>query len=140
MGFVIGKNQYMSVAVAMLMLIVTVDWQEPPSVVAQSGESHMITTPAHPGTITMRDMFKQTEQIVPYESVPKNQQFVYLTKDGIETFNLNEAVERIPIVEVEMLSLDAKGNLVPSETAKTLRIKSFGPDRRPLRSTVMRKE
>jgi hypothetical protein len=100
----------------------------------------MITTPAHPGTITIRDMFKKTEKVVPYKSVPKNQQFVYLPKDGVETFNLNEAVERIPIVEVEMLSLDAKGNLVPSKIAQTIRIKSFGPNRRPLRSTVMRKE
>ena len=99
----------------------------------------MIPFPDHPGEIKMADFFQRTSKMVLIEDVPENRRFVYL-KNGIETLDPNEATERVPILEVHMLSLDERGNLVSPEIAKLVRIGEFGPDMRPLRSTIMRRE
>jgi hypothetical protein len=95
--------------------------------------------PDHPGKIKMVDSFHRTSKMVSIEDVPENQRFVYL-KGDVETHDPSEATERVPILEVHMLSSDDRGNLVSPETAKIVRIKEFGPDMRPLRSTIMRRE
>ena len=58
---------------------------------------------------------------VPIDEVPEAQRFVYL-KDGLETGNPAEATERVPIVEVRMISVDVRGNLIArSDTGSTPR-------------------
>jgi hypothetical protein len=102
------------------------------------GEYSMKPFPEHPGKIKMMDLFHRTSKIVSIEDIPENRRFVYL-KDGVETHDPSEATERVPIVEVQMLSSDERGNLVSPENAKLVEIKEFGPDMRPLRSTIMRR-
>jgi hypothetical protein len=95
--------------------------------------------PEHPGKIKMVDLFHRTTKVVAIGEVPENRRFVYL-KGKVETHDPDEATERVPIVEVHMLSSDERGNLVSPDTAKFVEIKEFGPDMRPLRSTIMRRE
>ena len=95
--------------------------------------------PDHPGEIKMVDFFHQTSKTVLIEDVPENRRFVYL-KNGVETHDPDESTERVPILEVHMLSLDKTGNLVSPDIANMVRIGEFGPDMRPLRSTSMRRE
>jgi hypothetical protein len=106
----------------------------------QSAKSYrgrtMKTFPPHPGTIKMVDVYAKTSREVPAEEVPERGRFVYL-KDGIETENKSEATERVPIVEVEMLSLDEEGHLVSKEVATKVRMNEFGPQHKLLRSTTM---
>lgn len=90
----------------------------------------------HPGSIRMKEMYTGTERVVPISEVPEAQQFVWL-KGGIETANKAEATERVPIVEVRMISIDERGNLVPKEEATQLVIHEFGPEGRALRHTTM---
>lgn len=77
-----------------------------------------------------------TSKNVPVDEVPHAQQFVYL-KDGIETTDESEATERIPIVEVRMISVDERGALVPTDSATRLVIHELGPEGRALRHTTM---
>jgi hypothetical protein len=95
--------------------------------------------PEHPGQIRIVDLFRGTSKMAPIADVPESRRFVYL-KNGIETHDPSEATERVPIVEVRMLSLNERGNLVAPEIAYKVRIDEFGPDNRPLRSTIMRRE
>jgi hypothetical protein len=99
----------------------------------------MTRFPEHPGTLRVLDFFHKTSTVSPVAEVPESKRFVYL-KDGVETHDPAAATERVPIVEVHLISLDASGKLVPTDEAATIRIKEFGPDQRPLRSTTMRRE
>jgi hypothetical protein len=99
----------------------------------------MTRFPEHPGTLSVLDLFRNTTTVSPVAEVPESQRFVYL-KDGVETHDPAAATERVPIVEVHLISLNADGKLVPTEEAVEIRIKQFGPDHRPLRSTTMRRE
>lgn len=100
----------------------------------------MTTKPAHPGTIKMIDVYDKSVREVPFQSVPPREQFVMLDKDGIETNDPKLAVEHIPIVQVRVLKLDAKGELAPADRAVQMRILQYGPDERLLRSTTMTKD
>ena len=100
----------------------------------------MTTQTAHPGTIKMIDVYDRSTREVPFESVPPRQQFVMLDKDGIETHDAGLAVERIPIVQVRVLRLDATGALAPAHRTVEMRILEYGPDERLLRSTTMTKD
>jgi hypothetical protein len=96
----------------------------------------MAKFPEHPGIVRMVDRFHQTTKEIPVAQVPAANRFVYY-KGKVRTENATEATERIPIVVVEMMPLDAKGNLVPPESAATIQVSEFGPNRRPLRTTTM---
>jgi hypothetical protein len=93
--------------------------------------------PPHPGKIKMVDLSTGTAKEVPFEEVSERSRFVYLDKTGAETSDPEKAVDRVPIVLVEMMPTDGKGNLVPRNEAQLIRIYEFGPDRRPLRSTTL---
>jgi hypothetical protein len=95
--------------------------------------------PDHPGKFKMVDFFHETSKMVLIDDVPENRRFVYL-KNGVETHDPDEATERVPIVEVHLLSSDEMGNLVSPEVAERVRIKEFGPEMRPLRSTTLRRD
>lgn len=102
----------------------------------KNGEKKVATFPPHPGKIKMVDLSSGKSWEVPVADVPERQRFVYL-RDDVETSDPDEATERVPIVEIQMLPLDANGNVVPKDKAVTIRIKEIGPDQRPLRSTSM---
>jgi len=93
--------------------------------------------PPHPGSIKMIDKFANSSRTERAEEVPERHRFVYMDKDGREVDSVEEAVERIPIVEVQMISTDGDGNLVAKDRAQLIRIKELGPERRLLRSTTM---
>lgn len=94
----------------------------------------------HPGTIRMIDDDNQSVRIVKADDVPLRRRFVFLDKSGNEVeADDKSAVERIPIVEVQMTPTDGDGHVVPREQARLIRIKEFGPEKRPLRSVTMTK-
>ena len=96
----------------------------------------MSAFPEHPGTIKMVDIGRKTERIKVAADVPERQRFVYL-RDGNEVGKA-DATERVPIVRVEMMGVDAAGNLVEDpKDAATVQIVEFGEGRRPLRQTLM---
>lgn len=90
----------------------------------------------HPGSIRMVDVQAGTSRDMPIDQVPEDQRFVYL-KDGVETRSASEATERVPIVEVRMVSVNKRGDLVPKEQAAKLVVYEIGPEGRPLRHTTM---
>jgi hypothetical protein len=108
---------------------------QPPA--ASKGAAQAMPFAPHPGTIKMVDLSTGTTREVPYQSAPERSRFVYLDKTGAETSNPEQAVERIPIVLVERMPLDAHGNLARGKDVARVRILEFGPDRRPLRSTTL---
>jgi hypothetical protein len=95
--------------------------------------------PDHPGTVRVLDVSGQTSKDTPVAEMPESQRFVYL-KDGVTTYDPDEATERVPVVEVHLIGMDEQGNPVPAEQARTIRKKEFGPGHRPLRSTTLRRE
>jgi hypothetical protein len=86
----------------------------------------------HPGTIVLVDRAAGTEEARPADEFPELQRYLYL-KDGQETLQPETATERIPIVRIETVPLDARGQLVPREQATEMRVTEFGPDNRRLR-------
>jgi hypothetical protein len=96
----------------------------------------MTPFPDHPGTIRVVDVFRRTSQDSLVAGFPAAGWFVYL-KDGVETDDPDLATERVPVVEVHVIGVGPKGNLVPTERALTVRVEEFGPGRRPLRTTTV---
>ena len=96
----------------------------------------MTPTSAHPGEIRMIDMFTKVVTVVPIDSVPQGQRFVYL-KEGVETSSSDIATQAVPIVEVRMLPIDAAGQLVARDKAVRIRILELGPEGQILRTTLM---
>lgn len=94
--------------------------------------------PPHPGKISMIDESDNSVRTVSSEDVPENHRFVYLDKDGKETSSVEDAAQRIPIVEVRMTPTDGNGKLVPKDHAQLIRIKEYGPEKRLLRTTTMK--
>jgi hypothetical protein len=86
-----------------------------------SKEPAMTRFPDHPGTVLVEDLFRKTSKVTPVAEMPESRRFVYL-KDGAATHDPAEATERVPVVEVHVISVDEMGNLVPAEQAHTVRI------------------
>jgi hypothetical protein len=101
------------------------------------GDKKMKQFAPHPGTIRMIDESDNSVHLVKAEDAPDSRRFVLLDKKGIEVQDAEQAVERIPIVEVRMTPTDGKGNLVSKDKAQLIRIKEYGPEGRLLRSTTM---
>ena len=91
----------------------------------------------HPGTIRMIDTYDGSVRVVKADETPELHRFVYLDEAGIEVSSASQALERVPIVEVQMTPTDEEGNLVPKDRAQLIRIKEFGAKQRLLRSTTM---
>ena len=81
-------------------------------------------------------MFSKVVTVVPIDSVPEGQRFVYL-KDGVETSSRDNATQAIPIVQVRMLPIDAAGQLVARDKAVRIRILELGAEGQTLRTTLM---
>lgn len=88
----------------------------------------------------MIDMYDKSVRELPASEAPERVRFVYLDKDGREVNANQNPVDRIPVVEVHMIPLDEKGNIVPKERATVIRRKEFGPDHQPLRSSTLTKQ
>ena len=58
-------------------------------------------------------------------------------KNSLEVRDREAADEVVPIVEVEMISMNANGQFVPPQEAVRVDIYEFGPERRLLRTTHM---
>lgn len=125
-----------AVAIFFVVTAFTIARGMPPQSKSKGGQQMMQFAP-HPGTIRMVEESDGSVRIVRAEDVPERRRFVYLDKNGREVDSAEEAVERIPIVEVRMTSTDGRGNLVPKDRAQLIRIKEFGPEGRLLRSTTM---
>jgi hypothetical protein len=101
------------------------------------GGQVMAQFPPHPGTIAMIDESDGSVRIEKADETPEHHRFVYLNKAGVEVDSADQAIERIPIVEVRMTPTDGDGHIVSKDHARLIRIKEFGPEHRLLRSTTM---
>jgi hypothetical protein len=117
-------------------IVVTLLISDVPAQPTRSQEGQMKFT-EHPGTIKMIDAFDGSIRTKKAEDAPDAQRFVYLDATGAEIRSTDQAAERIPIVEVQMIPTDGEGKLVSKEGASTIRILEYGPNKRLLRSTVM---
>lgn len=106
----------------------------------ERGTMTMTEQPAHPGEVRMIDVYDKSVRVVPASSLPIQQQFVLLDKDGVRTTDAKLATQYLPITLVRILRLDEKGELVPADRAVQMRIMEYGADERLLRSTTMVKD
>lgn len=93
--------------------------------------------PAHPGKILITDMHTKLTHEADASQSSDRAKFVYLDSNGVEVDSPEEAAERVPVVEVQMIPTDGRGVSVSREEAKQIRVLEFGPSHRPLRSTAM---
>lgn len=90
----------------------------------------------HPGTITFHAAWNHSAETQPADGVPDANKFVYYDREGHGTSDRGKATTRVPIVEVEMLSFDAAGNLVEPSKAVRIMITEYGPNHRFLRHST----
>jgi hypothetical protein len=91
----------------------------------------------HPGTILIVDESTGDVVLVNVEKIPEEEQFVYIDKDQRTTHDKAQAVRRIPIVEIRMLSLDANNEVVPPHQGTTMYVSAYGKRQRLLRSLTL---
>src|SRR5262245_7284068 len=75
------------------------------SVELTEGGQAMRQFPVHPGMVLVEDIFQRTSKLTPVAEIPESRRFVYL-KDGVATNDPSEATERVPIVEVHVISVN----------------------------------
>ena len=92
----------------------------------------MIDFPPHPGTIRVLESPVGAVSEVQVDSVPEAQRFVYF-KAGEETFDPEDADERVPILEVCLCPVDAEGRPVDRPSAARVILEERGPEGRLLR-------
>ena len=90
----------------------------------------------HPGTIRHVSAYDGKVEHKLIEGMPERHVFVYF-KNSLEVRDREAADEVVPIVEVEMISMNANGQFVPPQEAVRVDIYEFGPERRLLRTTHM---
>lgn len=93
----------------------------------------------HPGTIRMVTAYDGKVEYKSIEGIPEKHVFVYL-KNGVEVRDREAADEVVPIIEVNMISWNANGQIVPPQEAVRMDIYEFGPERRVLRLTHMNRQ
>lgn len=89
-----------------------------------------------PQSVRFVEIFSGEVREVPFNDLPQNDRWAFL-REGKLVNSPEEADEIVPIVEVRRLTLDAQGDLVPSESAVSVRIEEFGPGGRPVKWTLM---
>ena len=87
----------------------------------------------HPGKILFRTMWNNTVKVEKADDVPDANKFVYFDAEHQETHDVASAVTREPIVEVEMRSFDADGNMVEPAKAVRIAVAEFGLHHQELR-------
>jgi hypothetical protein len=97
----------------------------------------MPTFDPHPGMVEMIDAFMKKSERVAADSLPPDQQFVYLDAKGVGVNDPARAAQRIPIVSVVTTPLDSENVLVPLDEAVKVLVQYLGPDKKPLRTTTM---
>src|SRR5271166_5386527 len=90
------------------------------------------------GPAYIRNLDTTTGEVTetPSSEVPEGRRFVFL-RGGNEVASRELADEVLPVVEVHVVPMDAKGRMVPRERATRIRIEEFGPGGRLLRWTMM---
>ncbi|MBP0617330.1 hypothetical protein [Jiella mangrovi] len=99
----------------------------------------MSLRPHHPGTVEIMTAFSGEVENIPHDSLPPEQQFVMLTRHGIETNDVSQAEKFVPVVKIKIFSHDENGRLVDPQDAKSIRILEYDKDNKLIRSTTMRR-
>jgi hypothetical protein len=129
----IGTGAIISVCAAVALTL-----SPPAQAQAESmGGNHVTQFPPHPGTIRTISEYDGSVEMTKADDASDGIKFVYLDKNGIEVDSAEAASERIPIVEVRIISTDGNGNPVPRDKAKLIRLLEYGPGGRLLRSATM---
>jgi hypothetical protein len=90
-----------------------------------------------PATIKIATVALKKTEVVTSDSVPESDRLVMIDDQGIETHDPKQAKETIPVVEIRVVTLNGKGELVAPDQAHTMRILLYGAGERLLRSTTM---
>ena len=87
----------------------------------------------HPGRVAFRSMWNHSETVESADQVPDTNKFIYYDNNHMETADHAKAASRVPIVEVEMNSIDREGKLVEPTKATRITISEYGPKHQELR-------
>ena len=100
------------------------------------GHTAAVTFPPHPGKVVFRSAWDHGEKTMSANEIPDTNKFVYYAADGSETSDTEHAAKRIPILEVDMVSVDKDGKLVDPKKAASITVTEYGPDHHELRHTT----
>lgn len=81
-------------------------------------------------------MWNGKNEVVEAATVPDDVKFIYYDAEGEQTSDTSTASDRVPIVEVEITSLDKTGKPVAPKHAVLFFMNEYGPRRRELRHTT----
>lgn len=95
-----------------------------------------ITFPTHPGKVVFRSAWDHGEKTVPANEIPDVNKFVYYDAAGSVTSDTAHAIKRVPILEVNMVSLDKDGKLINPKNAVSITVTEYGPNHHELRHTT----
>ena len=94
-----------------------------------------LTTP-HPGRIVHHYLWNGKDEVVDAATVPDEVKFIYYDAKGGQTSDTSLASYRVPILEVDITSLDKDGKPVAPEHAVRFFMNEYGPQHRELRHTT----
>jgi hypothetical protein len=90
----------------------------------------------HPGKIIHHYKWNGKDEVVDATSVPDEVKFIYYDKSGNEATDTSVAAYRVPIVEVDIVSLNKEGKLIEPSHAVHFFMTDYGPGHRELRHTT----
>ena len=93
-------------------------------------------TTAHPGRIIHHYLWNGKDEVVDASTVPDEVKFIYYDAKGEQTSDASSASYRVPVVEVDITSLDKNGKLVAPDHAVQFFMNEYGPQHRELRHTT----
>lgn len=101
----------------------------------EQGMKSGLTTP-HPGRIVHHYLWNGKDEVVDAAGVPDEVKWIYYDAQGQETSDVSSAKYRVPIVEVDITSLDKDGKPVSPDHATRFFMSEYGPNHRELRHTT----
>lgn len=99
------------------------------------GSQGGLTTP-HPGRIVHHYLWNGKDEVVDGSTVPDTVKWVYYDAHGSQTSDVGAASYRVPIVEVEITSLDVNGKPVAPNHATRFFMSEYGPQHKEVRHTT----
>ena len=112
----------------------------------QSRKGHSMqvgTTPSanktfapHPGRIVQHYKWNGKDESVSASEVPDSVKFIYYDASGQQTADTSAAQYRVPVVEIDIVTLDRDGKSDDPEHAVHLFMTEYGPGHRELRHST----
>ena len=90
----------------------------------------------HPGHIVQHYKWNGKDEIVSASEVPDSVKFIYYDASGQQTADTTAAKYRVPVVEIDIVTLDRNGKSVDPEHAVQFFMTEYGPSHRELRHST----